>query len=100
MKQTKSYPGKVMTVGLTMDERIADGLYYANTLRYFTTLMSRPEMLLKKDRAKVYQRACQRASRQTHGGKQAVYARNQGAAQKRKERAKKPRKNTNKEWSV
>ena len=45
-------PGKVMTVGLTMDERIADGLYYANTLRYFTTLMSRPEMLLKRTEPK------------------------------------------------
>lgn len=41
-------PCKVMTVGLTMDERVADGLYYANTLRYFTTLMTRPEMLLKR----------------------------------------------------
>ncbi len=35
----------VMNVGITLDERIADGYYYAGTIRLFKHLMAHPELL-------------------------------------------------------
>lgn len=32
-------------LGLTIDERIADGYYYAKTVRLFKTLLENPELL-------------------------------------------------------
>ncbi len=40
--------GKSITMGVTMDERFCDGLYMANTVRYWQTLLSHPDKLLQK----------------------------------------------------
>ncbi len=39
---------KTITMGVTMDERFADGLYLANSVRLWTSLLQRPEQLLEK----------------------------------------------------
>lgn len=38
---------KVLPISLTIDERIADGLYFANTIKLFKAYMMRPELLEK-----------------------------------------------------
>lgn len=37
--------GKVMKLGITMDERYCDGFYYARSLRMFTNYIENPELL-------------------------------------------------------
>ncbi len=39
--------GKVMNVGITMDERIADGLYFSKTLRLWKEMFENPDCLLQ-----------------------------------------------------
>jgi pyruvate/2-oxoglutarate dehydrogenase complex dihydrolipoamide acyltransferase (E2) component len=36
---------KMMQLGLTTDERICDGLYFARAVRYMKKLLTHPEML-------------------------------------------------------
>lgn len=40
--------GKVMKVGMSMDERIADGFYYGKTLRIWKDLLANPDCLLEE----------------------------------------------------
>ena len=40
-------------IGLTIDERIADGYYYSKTLRLFRKLLENPELLETKLEEKV-----------------------------------------------
>lgn len=40
--------GKVMNVGLAMDERIADGFYYGKTLRVWRDILDNPDCLLEE----------------------------------------------------
>lgn len=41
------HAGKGFTIGITMDERYMDGLYMANTLRMWSSLLAHPQELLK-----------------------------------------------------
>ena len=36
---------KILTLGLVMDERFCDGLYYARSMRYFRKYMKDPSLL-------------------------------------------------------
>lgn len=40
--------GKVMKVGLTMDERVADGFYFGKTLRVWRDILENPDCLLEE----------------------------------------------------
>lgn len=40
--------GKVMNVGLSMDERIADGFYFGKTLRVWKDILANPDCLLEE----------------------------------------------------
>ena len=40
--------GKVMNVGITMDERVADGFYFAKTLKVWNDMFENPDVLLEK----------------------------------------------------
>ena len=39
---------KLMDIGLTLDERVCDGMYYGNTLRLWTKLLGDPNLLLER----------------------------------------------------
>ncbi|MBR7160351.1 MAG: 2-oxoglutarate dehydrogenase [Clostridia bacterium] len=41
-------PAKIMNIGVNMDERTTDGLYWANSLRLFQSFMRNPYVLTKK----------------------------------------------------
>lgn len=40
--------GKIMNLGIVMDERFCDGLYYANSFRKFSEVLADPSVLLEK----------------------------------------------------
>lgn len=46
-KDGKLYVGKIMKLGITMDERFCDGFYFARSLRLFTKYIENPELLEK-----------------------------------------------------
>ena len=45
--------GKVMNLGITMDERFCDGLYYARSLRLLRKILKNPKTMEKPLEAKV-----------------------------------------------
>lgn len=49
---TEVVPEKVFDLGITLDERIADGFYFSKTLRIWNDIFNNPECLLEKQKSK------------------------------------------------
>ncbi len=39
---------KIVDIGMSLDERVCDGMYYSNTLRFWNTLLGNPNLMLER----------------------------------------------------